>query len=165
LGFKTFIDIHSFKSRPRDAGYVTDPVLAEHVTALIAQASEPVFLHVVTMQGHGPYGSADSAPETMLSQYLDRMQHTDQMLRVLQNGFAQSERPVVLCVFGDHLPILPTVYDSLGTPSANTDYLIWRSDLSPIAPVYAHRRLDELAMAMLVAGELVLPHPLTDTKR
>jgi len=165
LGFKTFIDIHSFKSHPRDAGYVTDPVLAEHVTALIAQASEPVFLHVVTMQGHGPYGSADSAPETMLSQYLDRMRHTDQMLRVLQNGFTQTERPVVLCVFGDHLPILPTVYDSLGVPSANTDYLIWRSDESPVARVYAHRRLDELAMAMLVAGGLVQAHPLADTKR
>lgn len=181
LGFDEFIDIHAFQDHPRHSGYVTDTALAQRVTGVLNAATDPLFLHVVTMQGHGPYGPMDSSPQAALDQYLDRMRHTDQMLQILRHGFAATPRPVVLCVFGDHLPILPTVYDWLGTPEANTDYLIWSSDrevaddslpsgnatkghppiaAKPRSPTdRSHLRLDELAIAMLAAGGFGRPRP------
>lgn len=38
------------------------------------------------------------------------------------------ERPGVLCVFGDHVPIMPGVYRELGEIDGSTDYLVWRAD-------------------------------------
>lgn len=156
LGFDKFIDIQAFNDHPPQSGYVTDTALGQRVIDVLRVATDPLYLHVVTMQGHGPYGPMDSSPEATLSQYLARMQYTDQMLRILREGFANSARPVVLCVFGDHLPMLPSVYDWLGTPVANTDYLIWTSQGQSVPnrsmAGSTHLHLGQLAEVMLRAG-------------
>ena len=40
-------------------------------------------------------------------------------------------RRTVLCVFGDHVPILSSVYDAWGYPDGLTDFMVWRNWDSP----------------------------------
>jgi hypothetical protein len=47
------------------------------------------------------------------------------MLGQLQCALANSPRPTSLCFFGDHVPILPDVYQALGAPDGDTEYFIW----------------------------------------
>lgn len=40
---------------------------------------------------------------------------------------SRSQRPGQLLWYGDHVPVLPAVYDKLGMPDGQTDYFLWRS--------------------------------------
>ena len=64
----------------------------------------------------------------MFAGYQNRMRATDSMLAQLVRTIEPLDRPVVLCAFGDHLPILPEVYDAWGLPNDTTDYVIWCND-------------------------------------
>ena len=63
------------------------------------------------------------------------MAGTDSMLGYLLQALPALDRPVVLCVFGDHPPILPEVYAWLGMPDGTTDYAIWCSQPIGHAPL------------------------------
>jgi len=79
------------------------------------------------MQGHGPYvsGRGPHSPDTLFAGYQACMKKTDQMLDDVWSMLKQLDRPVVLCAFGDHVPILPEVYADWGMPDGTTDYVIW----------------------------------------
>jgi hypothetical protein len=47
------------------------------------------------------------------------------MIACLRQALEQLERSASLCWFGDHVPIMPAVYEQLGIPDGETDYVIW----------------------------------------
>lgn len=49
------------------------------------------------------------------------------MLTRLRGALSSSDRPTSLCWYGDHVPIMPSVYAALGTPCGDVDYFIWNS--------------------------------------
>ncbi len=145
LGFDEFVDLTSFKSASasNDFGglftsqatiennYIGDVALGRFLSNKMRplKSDRPAFIHAVTMQGHGPYvkGGALPSPHTMLTGYLACLKQTDRMLGELQSALKTMQQPVVLCVFGDHVPILPEVYRQWGLPDGKTNYLIWRN--------------------------------------
>jgi len=188
LGFETFIDLNGFKTisrrpvtnnatRPAEhplspTGYVRDTTLGQailqHVATLGTQ--QAAFVHAISMQGHGPYaqGRLRRDPDAMLAGYLAGLRDTDRMLTELVDALAQMPRPTVLCVFGDHLPIMPELYRVWGTPPSHTDYAVWHNQPQRLQPQsLAHHphhpntpsRLDcashELATLMLKASGLI----------
>ncbi|MFU1981288.1 LTA synthase family protein [Bordetella hinzii] len=144
LGFDEFIDISEFQSAKTAGSYVADEALGEYVLGrLKRELSQPVFIHVITMENHGPLhmeeipdGEADGvlngdlpADCRDLVAYARHLRNGSAMLERLRRGLNERARPSVLCVFGDHIPIMPRVYCKLGQPEGRTDYVIWKSGL------------------------------------
>lgn len=152
LGFDQFEDISCF-DRQDQGDYVSDLSVGQRIIDQLIQERSPCLIHAVTIAGHGPYASAGSTPNEIFNNYSLRMQQTDNMLGFLKACLPELDRPVVLCVFGDHAPILPDVYTWLGTPNGTTDYLIWHSRVdhsrSPIT-----RYVHDLGQWMLKVGGL-----------
>jgi hypothetical protein len=143
LGFDTFIDIRSFTEARKSGPYVGDIALAEKVCSLLGDtAAQPIFVFVITMENHGPLhwekaGPDDAArlyasppPEGCedLTIYLRHLRNADRMAGMLRDRLAAMSHPARLCWFGDHVPIMPRVYETLGLPDGRTDYFIWGND-------------------------------------
>lgn len=47
------------------------------------------------------------------------------MIATLHDVLEQSSRVASLCWFGDHVPIMPMVYERFGKPDGEVDYVLW----------------------------------------
>lgn len=129
-------------------------VLADYRAA--AAGGQPVFSFNVTYQNHGPYarekeyGTAylrpwdgcDEADYNIANNYLSGVADTGRQLRALADSLRGEERPVVLVLFGDHMPWWGdgcSTYHSFGVNLDRateegfynyytTPYLIWAND-------------------------------------
>ena len=127
LGFESFCDVTAFELPQSSESYVSDLDVGKKILALLNDAAGPALIHAVTMAGHGPYTRKGAEPAEILDKYALRMAATDAMLGYLRESLPKLERRVVLCVYGDHPPILPEVYAWLGMPDGTTDYAVWCS--------------------------------------
>ncbi len=134
FGFDEFIDIKAFWEVERTGPYIGDQAVADKVASVLEQAKGPVFIHVITMENHGPLhlekvADGDPPPERCedLTIYLRHLRNADAMLKRLRSVLNTAGRPASLCWYGDHVPIMPSVYAALGTPCGDVDYFIWNS--------------------------------------
>lgn len=123
-------------------------VLRELYENNLADKEEPQFLYNLTIQNHGGYGivSAGKVPVAVtgggenlddwsryeLNEYLSCVKMTDEAFQKLIEYCAQSERPVILCMVGDHCP---SIAEDLVTKELteeermlylhSTPYVIW----------------------------------------
>lgn len=162
LGFDEFIDRKAF-AHQSDNHYVGDVEVADKVEQLLAQATVPTFIFVITMENHGPlqlekvgvdeparYLTAlPPAMVTELTAYLRHIANAEQMARQLCQALQRSERPGVLCWYGDHLPILSALYKACAYDSHLTDYLIWSTQPVRQPPVRQVRPVEQLANLLL----------------
>ena len=139
LGIDEFIDVSAFDGGERAGHYVSDAAVSDRVLEVLAAAQEPTFVFVITMENHGPlhleqvspdelialYDAAPPADFDDLSAYLRHLKNADRMVAKLTSAFEQIPNPVSLCWFGDHVPIMPDVYDRLQRWPRDSDYLIW----------------------------------------
>jgi len=142
LGFDDFIDIHAFDDAPKSGPYIGDAAVAAKVCALLAEATQPLFLFVITMENHGPLHWEQVVPGDVerlyttppptgceeLTVYLRHLANADRMAGTIAAHLATMAHPAWLCWFGDHVPIMPEVYERLGLPDGRTDYLIWKPE-------------------------------------
>lgn len=143
LGFDEFIGIEAFQDAKRDGPYVGDRALGEYVARMLQQESDrPVYVHVITMENHGPlhwesvdpHDVADVLKGPMpeggrdLVAYARHLRNADAMFGEMRQVLMGRERPASLCVFGDHVPIMPGVYGALGEVEGATDYVVWRGN-------------------------------------
>ncbi|CAB3823241.1 LTA synthase family protein [Achromobacter animicus] len=143
LGFEEFLDISHFAGDQADGRYIGDRALAARVLALLGEPGDrPLYLHVISMENHGPLHwegvSKDVEQALVIHQlpngcadllaYTRHLRNADAMFGMLREGLLSRARPSGLCVFGDHVPIMPSVYQHLGPVDGTTDYLIWQSD-------------------------------------
>lgn len=143
LGFDEFIDISAFEGGAPGQPYVGDREVAARVVELLrGERAQPLYVHVITMENHGPlhWERVDAHDEAAVSReplpadcrdliaYCRHLRNADMMFGTLASALAASPRPAGLCIFGDHVPIMPQVYQRLGAPSGETDYLIWRPE-------------------------------------
>ena len=138
LGFDEFIDIAAFSDGDRSGPYIGDLAVAAKVKASLETASEPLFIFVITMENHGPlhqervaegdlarlYESAPPREFEEFTIYLRHLQHTDAMLGELHAALNGTSRRGWLCAYGDHVPILPGVYEANNFADGRTDYFI-----------------------------------------
>lgn len=143
LGFDEFIDIAAFDA-PQDMPYVADVAVAKKVDELLATANEPLFILVITMENHGPLHlervNATDFAELFLSPnpvfcdeltiYLRHLRNANQMLVDLKASLNCLARPTVMAWYGDHVPIIPALYQQIGEPDGMTDYFIWTNQKS-----------------------------------
>ena len=172
LGFDAFIDIKSFESVTRSIGqspYLSDQLLTDKVLELFdQQTAQPLFIFVITMENHGPlHLETMSAAESErwvqqplptgckdLPFYLRHLANADQMIdRLIKHlsslAHKSSQRPAQLLWYGDHVPVMPEVYDSMAMPDGQTEYFLWRSqDASQQSQVDPQQRQSPEALAV-----------------
>jgi hypothetical protein len=95
----------------------------------------------MTMENHGPLHLEDVNPGEAaryhsqgedprwhdLTAYLRHLSNADVMIGRLMQALAQRPRESIVCFYGDHVPALPKIFDSLNQPQLTSDYFIWRS--------------------------------------
>lgn len=129
LGFHNYIPPEYMYNREHRGWYVSDNVLMEQVIEVVERTEEPVFIHAVTMENHGPYdgnrykehrvnvnGPMLVEDQRSTQDYLEGLMGADASLEYLIGELERLNEPTVVVFFGDHLPYLGqfSVYEELG---------------------------------------------------
>ena len=126
LGFDRFVDGEAFAASDRFGPYVGDAAVAEAIRAEIERAEGPLFLFVVTIENHGPWGPGRlpgvDEPE---AQYALHLQNSDRMMGAVADVLRGVPGGGVLCLYGDHAPAR-TLHPDLPDRRA-ADYVLWDS--------------------------------------
>lgn len=164
LGFDAFIDVRAFDASHKAGPFIGDCAVAQKIRELLQAPGreQPLFIHAVTMENHGPLHLETVADSELpawferplqpgmsdLAPYLRHIGNADRMLGMLRDTLMAQPNEALLCFFGDHVPILPQVYQAIGAPAGDTDYLIWSNRRQPgCAP--APIRVEALSGALL----------------
>lgn len=172
LGFDEFIDIDGFAGREKTGPYVGDVDLAEKVCSVLeTSATAPTFVFVITMENHGPlhwetvrdgeverlYSSPPPADCADLTVYLRHLENADRMAGMVRDCLERLPGSACLCWFGDHVPIMPEVYEKMGVPDGRTEYLIWRKGNPPADRAAKDLQVEKLAGLLLREMGLIKP--------
>ncbi len=163
LGFDTcyFLEDSFDLATQGISGYINEVVtmdkIIETLDTHIQEKDTPFFSFTVTIQNHGPYEKKygtlpanfstdiplDENQTDLLTQYFRGISDADEQIGRLQEYAANSDEPIVLVYFGDHLPgfsngmeffdLLDYPIDANGTPAEQlavyeTPYFIWQND-------------------------------------
>ncbi len=135
FGFDEFFDANEFETTPEYLrGFVSDKSNFQEIIWRYEHRDKerPFFLFDVTIQNHGGYypdasftdlpieveringtPAAGAGNISDLEMYLNLMKITDDDFKNLIHYFEQVEEPVVVCMFGDHQPLLSDNFYSL----------------------------------------------------
>ena len=166
LGFDEFIDISAFSLEDKSGPYIGDAAVAKKVAQMLRGATGPLFIFVITMENHGPlhqervadgdearlYTSAPPVGYEEFTIYLRHLQHTDAMLGAIHEALKATSRPGWLCAYGDHVPILTSVYAANNFADGRTDYFIVGTDANDGVPTQADLGPEFLALSLLRAS-------------
>ena len=123
LGFNEFLGYEHLAERFQldyVGAFVSDESLIEPTTYFLDNTDDPLFLFIITMQGHQPFDplspdelhievTSDSlSPDTLetVTSFARDAHDADRFLGFLADTIDARERPTVLLFFGDHLPNL-----------------------------------------------------------
>ena len=162
MGFGHFQDIRSFAHAPRDGAYIADEALAGRILETLEKAETPLFILAITMENHGPLQLehmdeskarafyTEVLPEGLeeLSVYLRHLENANRMIGTLRASLDANPRPISLCWYGDHIPIMPRAYATFGEPEGTVPYALWNNK------VLACKRQTTLETTTLNAHEL-----------
>ena len=139
LGFDAFLDIDSFPDAERNGPYVSDRAVADKIEAVLAETDQPQFIFAITMENHGKWESdrldGQDAPVDLanpplgsveLALYLHHLRNADAMIAQITSALKARDGDGVFCLFGDHVPSFPDLYQRLGFDDSRTDYLVWK---------------------------------------
>lgn len=112
-----FVDLYNYGTRPRECdGSVYQNLLRWQDETHEQWPESPVFIYNLTFQNHGAYNMLtdewyrikileDYGEYTpLINEYLTTIQQSDEAFYHLTQYFEESEKPVVICMVGDHCP-------------------------------------------------------------
>ena len=138
LGFEHFMDIREFRNAKKRGPYTGDEAVTDKLLDGMKKAVSPMFYFAITMENHGPLHLEKVSEEEIkdyftvappqscsdLQVYLRHLRNADEQLGRLRNALRARSRPYILVFYGEHLPSMPGVYDTLGFPDGRTDYFV-----------------------------------------
>ncbi len=145
LGFDTFTSLEYMSDYTTNSlGWCRDECLLTPIRQALEYDGAPDMVFVISVQGHGMY-STDEPQEpyaiksaglednpslkNAFEYYVSQLKETDDFLAELISMLESYPEPVVLVVYGDHLPALDFSEDQLRSGSLlNTEYVIWTND-------------------------------------
>lgn len=168
LGFDEFIDIRAFDKAQRCGPYIGDTAVGDKISAILQKTKDPVFIFAITMENHGPLhlesvSAADiddlyatPPPDNCedLTIYLRHLRNANRMISRLRQTLEQSARPAGLCWFGDHVPVMPSVYEAFGEPDGKVEYVFWDNQ-GGSEPQSQELSANELSIRWLKANGLI----------
>ncbi len=143
MGFDQFIPVeymYDIETTPNN--WPKDNILTDIMMETIRQTEERDFLYTITVQSHGRYPSEQvlDDPEITVTcdeeqtnihpveYYVNMIHEVDEMIRQLTEQLSAWDEPVVLVMFGDHLPALGISAEDVSLPSRyETEYVVWNN--------------------------------------
>ncbi|MCI1930600.1 MAG: LTA synthase family protein [Clostridia bacterium] len=173
IGLDNFISLKSFQGKEKyKGGYIADKYafdsIIDNFDDHFKQSKSPFFEFCVTIQNHGPYDqkyknvenmfdcdvSLTDSEKSLLNNYFTGVNDADEQIKRLTDYFENSDKPVAIVYFGDHLPPFSNGMDFFSELNYNIDangtyeqqlnlyatpYLIWENNaaekISPIKEV------------------------------
>lgn len=162
MGFDEFIDITAFNDTDYYGQFISDVAVARVVNERLMQAEEPLFIFVITMENHGPlhletmknedavrfYRQPPSYSLNDMTVYLRHIENAGLMAESICSTLKSLDVPGWLCWYGDHMPIMPKVYQQNVVNEKTTEYFIW-SSMGSDKPVETALNVEDLALQLL----------------
>lgn len=140
MGFDEFLSIDAFMGSDNYGPYVSDEALGHKIQALLSSATQPLFIHAITIESHGPwemgrFGDPElennllsTEPSSDLSFALYR-QHMRNLLAALDRLSTQryGDRSAYFALYGDHMPAHGDLFERHGFDDIAVDYLLCSS--------------------------------------
>ncbi len=145
LGFDTFTSLEYMQDVTKnELGWCRDNVLTQCIIDALDSTTWEDLVFAVSVQGHGKY--ATHAPETpyaiqsagieenesfenAFEYYINQLYETDAFLGELIGKLQKYPEPVVLVVYGDHMPALDIEDSDVRSGSLlTTEYVMWCND-------------------------------------
>ena len=143
LGFDTFTSEEYMPdiTDVTETGWVKDHILTQEILKALYSTKGPDYVYTVSVQGHGDYPTEPviSDPEITVTgaekkeqndysweYYCKQIHEMDQFIRELTEALEDYDEPVVLVMYGDHLPTMGLKQsDVKGWNLYRTPYVIW----------------------------------------
>lgn len=142
LGFDYFVSSEYMENLSYNPiGWAKDKVLTGQIQHILKATSEPDLIYTITVQDHGKYPAEllenphikvsgfapeDEERQNAFTYYVNQCHETDAFLGSLIATLNAFEEPVVLVLYGDHLPNLDITEEELASGNLfQTEYVIW----------------------------------------
>lgn len=142
LGFDYFVSSEYMENLSYNPiGWAKDKVLTGQIQHILKATSEPDLIYTITVQDHGKYPTEllenphikvsgfapeDEERQNAFTYYVKQCHETDAFLGSLIATLNAFEEPVVLVLYGDHLPNLDITEEELASGNLfQTEYVIW----------------------------------------
>lgn len=139
LGFDTFTSIEYMQNVEYNAlGWAEDAVLVPEIIDTLDSTEDRDFVFTISVQAHGKYPNeyieestikVENVEKQMISAYeyyADQLKEMDNFIKELVESLEDYPEPVVLVLYGDHLPSLEIEETDLSDGSLyQTEYVIW----------------------------------------
>lgn len=114
MGFDTFYDIDAMCDSETIRGYVTDAATYDLALDILETTDKPQFIFDVTIANHGGYKTGEIPEEEQIhttvngvsddgiDEYISLIERSDIEFAEFLEKVQQLDRPVVVCMFGDH---------------------------------------------------------------
>lgn len=141
IGFDTYTSVEYMnyvRRTPKD--WAKDKVLIGCITDALASTEERDMIYTISVQGHGKYPAKEilkdpvirvtNAPDEDLKwrweYYVNQLYEMDQFIAELTETLSAWEEPVILVMYGDHIPAIDLTEDDLDSRDMyETEYIIW----------------------------------------
>ena len=143
LGFDDYDPVEMMDNVERnELGWARDAVLYDEIISALKSTKEKDLVFTVSVQGHGKYPDEEILGNTIdlvdirsafddntingLKYYLSQLHEMDALIGRLMKYFESFEEPVVLVLYGDHLPGFNFKQDDLSSGTLlQTEYVVW----------------------------------------
>ena len=141
IGFVTFTSIEymsDVEKTPKN--WAKDNILTESMLDALNSTESRDMIYTISVQGHGKYPSEQviqnpeitvtSAPSEELKwkfeYYVNQVHEMDNFIGQLTEALSNYDEPVVLVMYGDHIPAIDMTEDDLASRNLyGTEYVIW----------------------------------------
>lgn len=121
IGFDTFTPIEYMNNIERNpTGWCKDKILTGEIIKTLDSTPEPDFIYTISVQGHGRYSD--------FAYYCQQIGEMDQFIKSLVNTLRTRKEPIVLVMYGDHLPGFEWTAEEMKNKSLyQTEYVVWNN--------------------------------------
>lgn len=143
LGFDTFTSEEYMPdiSDTTETGWVKDHYLTAEIIKCLESSDNPDYVYTVSVQGHGDYPTEPVLEEPRITvtgaedkeknnysweYYVNEIHEMDEFVKELTDTLAEYPEPVVLVMYGDHLPTMGLETEDLDNKYLfQTQYVMW----------------------------------------
>lgn len=143
MGFDTFTPMeYMYNLEHTQKNWEKDNVLTGEIMKTLDSTDGRDFIFTVSVQGHGRYpseldeenfdypirvaGTGDEALDTQWTYYCNQLHEMDQFIGDLVSKLKYLHEPVVLVMYGDHLPGFDMTNDDIVNGDMyQTEYIVW----------------------------------------
>jgi len=143
LGFDTFTSEEYMPdiSDVTETGWVKDYILKDEIIKCLESTTGRDYIYAISVQGHGDYPTEPVVDDPAITvtgaegkdknnysweYYVNQLYQMDQFIRELTDTLANLDEPVVLVMYGDHLPTMGlSAEDVKNRYLFQTQYIMW----------------------------------------